>query len=158
MQGASRGSCACLVTRSLLTAAQRYFALEILRGSPFAPPPFLRRNKAHAGAESFVIARGLAGVLEGRMVPGPVPARAPLSRKLSRSPHCAATQSDRRSCVSQFLTVHGSSLLFTPGAAFTRGGLVPLSLASARANNKVPHALREAQIARPAYRDESSVV
>src|SRR5438309_4294763 len=70
-----------------------------LCGPRFTCPPFLRRNKAHARAIAFVIARGLAGILKRRVAAGAVPARAHLSRKLGRISRGAAAYAGHRFCV-----------------------------------------------------------
>src|SRR5258708_17467866 len=71
----------------------------LLRGLRFACPPFLRRKKAHARAETFVVTRGLARILERRMNAGSVPASANLACKFGRNVNSAAAPSNRRSCV-----------------------------------------------------------
>ena len=74
-------------------------AEEMLRGPRLISPPFLRRNEAHARAEAFVVARGLAGILERRVVAGPVSARTHLSCKLRRISRWAAAYAGRWFCV-----------------------------------------------------------
>ncbi len=65
----------------------------------FISPPFLRRNKAHARAVAFVVARSLAGILERRVAAGAMPARAHLSCKLRRTSRWTAAYADPRFCV-----------------------------------------------------------
>jgi hypothetical protein len=50
-----------------------------LGGTRFTGAPFLGRKKAHARAEAFVVARGLAGILERGVAARFVPARARLA-------------------------------------------------------------------------------
>jgi hypothetical protein len=96
-------------------------AEEMLRGPRLISPPFLRRNEAHARAEAFVVARGLAGILERRVVAGPVSARTHLSCKLRRISRWAAAYAGRWFCVLQILAVHSSSLFVSPWPSFGPG-------------------------------------
>src|SRR6267378_1144631 len=67
----------------------------LLRGLRFTCPPFLRRKEAHARAETFVVARGLTGVLERSVDTGSVPAGTHLSCKFGRNVNTAAASSTR---------------------------------------------------------------
>ena len=54
---------------------------DTLIGTRFVSSPFLDGKKAHAGAEAFVRAGGLTGILESRVAAGGVLARALLACK-----------------------------------------------------------------------------
>jgi hypothetical protein len=118
---------------------------DLLGGSRFISPPFFGRNKAHARAVAFVVARGLAGILERRVAAGSVPAGAHFSCKLGRDSRWAAAHADRWFSVLQILTSHRSSLFACPGSRSCAPGTRSLSLASALADIKNVRALREAQ-------------
>jgi hypothetical protein len=80
----------------------------------FISSPFLRRNKAHARAVTFVVPRGLAGIFECCVVAGSVPARTEFSCKLRRTSGWAAASTDHWFCVLYVLAGHSSSLFVYP--------------------------------------------
>jgi hypothetical protein len=73
-----------------------YCAEDSLRGLRFTSPPFLRGEKAHAGAEALVVAGSLARILQRRVVGGAMPARAHLTSLFRSSPHSAAAYCHHR--------------------------------------------------------------
>ena len=68
----------------------RFFSPELRGGPRFVSPPVFGGNKAHARTVAFVIAGGLARILERRVAAGAVPAGTHSSCRLGRDSRWAA--------------------------------------------------------------------